>query len=1702
MTSIGLSVQQMAATPSHGGVGEETNVRVAVRVRPQSNNELNEGLKICTVVMPETRQILLGPEKSFTFDLVFDTQTSQDLMFQNCVAALVDGTLNGYNATILAYGQTGSGKTYTMGTASMDTADNNVGIIPRAVNRLFEKIEELKETCRSKDITVPDFKVSAQFLELYNEEMNDLLHPSGKNSSGKSNIKIHEECGNIYVSGASSRPVNNSEDCLKCLQIGSYNRVTASTNMNATSSRSHAIFTLTVKQQRLSRTGECASGDTTSRVNDNMDNSELDFETLTAKFHFVDLAGSERLKRTGATGDRAKEGISINCELLALGNVISALGDVTKRGSYVPYRNSKLTRFLQDSLGGNSRTLMIACVGPSDRDFMETLNTLVYANRARNIKNKPSINQDKASKQVSELKKRISELEAELLQYKQGKLTADVCFMNDVSDENKLLLREQESLRDKIRNLQATIESKTEEISIIKSERDLAVLNSKIKAKSSPDDQENVCSNAIDELITQYMGEMERVKSKLTQVEIENSSYKKQLANLKSEKIIPSVQLTDQSTNQTYNQTNVDFTKIKDFENDVTKVLAVAEADLARKKEKLQSTCSDLNAVSQLARSKTRSPSSGRRRKRIKSLSSKDKSVNKSSRASSVTASCDERSWSESFSEKSNEALSITGAEVDIDDLSNADEDVKNNNRDNNDYTDAEIDDGDETIDEDDDNGFSNSDADDNENIDGTEPRLKISDIAYITEEISVKEQLIEQLEKSQYALNSMRQGYDNKIAQLMAMLQNLETEKQNQLKNKDGSRKNAADAERIEKEYKRKVSALENEMKKMKSFEKINKKHLSELKRNEEKILALKNDVEAKKAEKAKLVKQMKEESKRYREKEMVQRKEVAQLKKHQRQQDNKIRVLETENKQKNVVLQQKLREMEVIRKNKKPMSDKTSGLAPDRGNRSRTAVGLRPSSSLRGGKSGEQYRSLSFRGKRYEDSQLVVAKVSPKSSRNAPMSWEKFCSILDEYVENSYSLAFSEKEMNEHIKERNRWNSEQKGVMNKLASVKANASRDPNSKAIISRLNDELEVIKCSIEEIQERIEEKQASIVALNSARESFGELDAENMDAKTAKFLLQQMITLSVERGVQQREESVKIKELEAQISEAELNKTIQQQLLDFVILDDQVVDKNNEKNILDNMNCTFIKDAPDIVSSSITSRTEVLGKDESSTQVPWDNQPGVTTRKCTKKRVTVDEMLYPKESLEGGTKESETPLMDKFGFQVMSAEELANCESFFTSLPRDTGISRVESNSNASLAVEGSPNISSHSNRKATSLRSGLDSPDSDVFQRLLRTVPRIDLGNGTSQMEVGSINFYRGSIPGLNSFPLKCQHVAEGHKKGVVAVDATESNLFTGSIDRSVKLWDLQTGTEIMSLLGFPHTVLQVRYHLPRKMLFTSSLHVIKVWDPLCKQSEMQCIQVLKSSGSCASAQDYPTPPTTKMPQGEDQINDIAFGSCGNLLYSVARNFIRIWDLRKLPQSTESIQLLPMESHKATINVLSVKKREGPDLIFTGSRDHTIKCYEAISEPRSEGVCRSLDPPHMDGVESMCMHRDWLFTGSRDRCIKKWDISSIYSCRNISTSTNAHNHWITAMTMFPANAPSSSSKGNSNCASTVDTPYLISGCRSGEIKVWDCSNFKLLGELKAHKAQINAFAKNSTCLFSASGDWDVKIWTRSSDSEM
>merc|ERR1711892_1132497 len=377
-------------------IDDDSSVKVAIRIRPQLAREQIEGSRVCTFVAEG--QVTLGKDKSFTYDYVFDLHQTQHDCYTGSVTKLVAGCFDGFNATVIAYGQTGAGKTHTMGTGfEMDIDPSHEGMIPRALRQIFDGIKHHEDAAGAEKLMKPEFNVSVQFMEIYQEEIIDLL-----NNGQQRKIRIHEDqFGNIIADGLIDAKSTSFEQTMKLLQSGALNRTTASTKMNTQSSRSHAVFTLNIAQTRMSTV-------------------DKEVETVCSKFHFVDLAGSERLKRTGATGDRAKEGISINSGLLALGNVISALGDKSKKSSHVPYRDSKITRLLQDSLGGNSRTIMIACISPSDSDFMETLNTLKYANRARNIKNKVTKNQDSTSKQIAILREQLQTALSELAMYKSG----------------------------------------------------------------------------------------------------------------------------------------------------------------------------------------------------------------------------------------------------------------------------------------------------------------------------------------------------------------------------------------------------------------------------------------------------------------------------------------------------------------------------------------------------------------------------------------------------------------------------------------------------------------------------------------------------------------------------------------------------------------------------------------------------------------------------------------------------------------------------------------------------------------------------------------------------------------------------------------------------------------------------------------------------------------------------------------------------------------------------------------------------------------------------------------------------------------------------------------------------------------------------------------------------------------------------------
>ncbi|XP_075003783.1 kinesin-like protein KIF16B isoform X5 [Calonectris borealis] len=387
------------------------SVKVAVRVRPMNRREKDLNAKfiismeknkttITNLKVPEGGTGDTGRErtKTFTYDFSYFSADSkspsfvcQEMVFKNLGTDVLKSAFEGYNACVFAYGQTGSGKSYTM----MGNA-GDAGLIPRICEGLFSKISE--KTKRNE----ASFRTEVSYLEIYNERVRDLLR---RKSSKTNNLRIREHPKEgPYVEDLSKHLVQNYTDVEELMDAGNINRTTAATGMNDVSSRSHAIFTINFTQAKF--------------------DSEMPCETV-SKIHLVDLAGSERADATGATGVRLKEGGNINKSLVTLGNVISALADLSqdatnplskKKQVFVPYRDSVLTWLLKDSLGGNSKTIMIATISPADVNYGETLSTLRYANRAKNIINKPTINEDPNVKLIRELRAEIARLKALLAQ--------------------------------------------------------------------------------------------------------------------------------------------------------------------------------------------------------------------------------------------------------------------------------------------------------------------------------------------------------------------------------------------------------------------------------------------------------------------------------------------------------------------------------------------------------------------------------------------------------------------------------------------------------------------------------------------------------------------------------------------------------------------------------------------------------------------------------------------------------------------------------------------------------------------------------------------------------------------------------------------------------------------------------------------------------------------------------------------------------------------------------------------------------------------------------------------------------------------------------------------------------------------------------------------------------------------------------------
>ncbi|KAI9272783.1 P-loop containing nucleoside triphosphate hydrolase protein [Phascolomyces articulosus] len=417
-----------------------TNIQVVLRCRGRNEHEIAANSPVILEAKRRRDAVLrnTGKDKEYSFDRVFGPESTQEEVYKEVAQPILDEVLMGYNCTIFAYGQTGTGKTYTM-EGELEERNGRLtpraGIIPRAIYKLFETL----------DTEHAEYSVKVSLIELYNEELRDLL-----NNDDSRTLRIFEDQSGsgVIVQGMEESIISTAAEALAIMQEGSKNRIIASTKCNEKSSRSHCIFTLTVHIKEIIPGGE---------------------EVLkVGKLNLVDLAGSENINRSGAEHARAREAGMINQSLLTLGRVINHLVD---HSQHVPYRESKLTRLLKDSLGGRTKTCLIATVSVAKMNQEEIISTLDYAKRAKNIRNRPEANQRMYPKiLLREYEQTIERLKADLQASREQKgVYLSQQTYNMITDENQSskdrvveLSRDVEGLRDTLRDKTKELDEKSD----------------------------------------------------------------------------------------------------------------------------------------------------------------------------------------------------------------------------------------------------------------------------------------------------------------------------------------------------------------------------------------------------------------------------------------------------------------------------------------------------------------------------------------------------------------------------------------------------------------------------------------------------------------------------------------------------------------------------------------------------------------------------------------------------------------------------------------------------------------------------------------------------------------------------------------------------------------------------------------------------------------------------------------------------------------------------------------------------------------------------------------------------------------------------------------------------------------------------------------------------------------------------------------
>uniref|UniRef100_A0A452SZW2 Kinesin family member 21B n=1 Tax=Ursus maritimus TaxID=29073 RepID=A0A452SZW2_URSMA len=1263
-----------------------------------------------------------------------------------------------------------------------------------------------------------------------------------------------------------------------------------------------------------------------------------EYETLTAKFHFVDLAGSERLKRTGATGERAKEGISINCGLLALGNVISALGDQSKKVVHVPYRDSKLTRLLQDSLGGNSQTIMIACVSPSDRDFMETLNTLKYANRARNIKNKVVVNQDKTSQQISALRAEIARLQMELMEYKAGKRVIGEDGAEGYSDlfrENAMLQKENGALRLRVKAMQEAIDAINNRVTQLMSQEANLLL-----AKAGDGNE------AIGALIQNYIREIEELRTKLLESEAMNDPH---------------------SLGASPGAAAFGGSPASSME-DASEVIRRAKQDLERLKKK---------EVRQ------------RRKRRAH--------------------------WP---------PLMVLGAQEEEE----------------RDESGCEEEEGRE--DEDEDSGSEESLVDSDSDPDEKEVNFQ-ADLADLTCEIEIKQKLIDELENSQRRLQTLKHQYEEKLILLQNKIRDTQLERDRVLQNLSTMECYTEEkANKIKADYEKRLREMNRDLQKLQAAQKEHARLLKNQSRYERELKKLQAEVAEMKKAKVALMKQMREEQQRRRLVETKRNREIAQLKKEQRRQEFQIRALESQKRQQEMVLRRKTQEVSALRRLAKPMSERVAGRAGLKPPMLDSGAEVSASTTSSEAESGARSVSSIVRqwnrkinhflgdhpapavnGTRPARKKFQKKGASQSFSKAARLKWQSLERRIIDIVMQRMTIVNLEADMERLIKKREELFLLQEALRRKRERLQAES---PEEEKGLQELAEEIEVLAANIDYINDSITDCQATIVQLEETKEELDSTDTSvvisSCSLAEARLLLDNFLKASIDKGLQVAQKEAQIRLLEGRLRQTDIAGSSQNHLLLDALREKAEAHPELQALIYNvqilNSLCFFLSFSQSFTMKGSTSHDDFKFKGEPKLSA----QMKAVSAECLGPPLDISTKNITK-SLASLVEIKE----DGVGFSVRDPYHRDKVSRTISLPTRGSTFPRQ------SRATETSPLTRRKSYDRGQPIR-GVITPV--------------------------------GGAKGARTAPLQCVSMAEGHTKPILCLDATDELLFTGSKDRSCKMWNLVTGQEIAALKGHPNNVVSIKYCSHSGLVFSVSTSYIKVWDI---RDSAKCIRTLTSSGQVTSGDACAAASTRAITsaQGEHQINQIALSPSGTMLYAASGNAVRIWELShrvcRLPGTTVlcesgwvALELPPSPSGSPYQSFL-------PQMFELG------ECVTGTIGPT-----HNFEPPHYDGIECLAIQGDVLFSGSRDNGIKKWDLEQQELIQQIP---NAHKDWVCALAFVPGR------------------PMLLSACRAGVIKVWNVDNFTPIGEIRGHDSPINAICTNAKHIFTASSDLTVKFWS-------